>query len=77
MNNLANRLLDLKESISSKKEQKIKLEGKLSLLKDQLCQLGCDSVEDAEKKCLELINERSQLQSRIEKELLKIEKIVL
>jgi len=68
-------LLDLKQDIDNAKIEKAELEGKLSLLKDQLhSQFSCKSVAEAKKKEGEKQEKIKELEEQIEKDTEELEK---
>lgn len=67
------KLEKMQDVIENAKKDKARLEGKLEQLMDSLKKLGCDSYEAGEKKSIELEDEITELQNKLQTELEKLE----
>lgn len=74
---LANRLIQMKNDIDDAKEKRSRLEGKQDSLMGKLkSDFDCDSLDKAKKKENQLQKQYEKLESQLEKELDKIESIL-
>jgi|15BtaG_2_1085339.scaffolds.fasta_scaffold00188_32 hypothetical protein len=75
--NIANDLADLKSRIESNKTKKIKLEGQKDQCYDYLKeQFSCNNLEEGLEKLKEFEEKASNLEKKIEKNILKINNIL-
>ena len=71
--NTEERLMQIKQSIESAKKNKATYEGKLAVQMDRLKDLGCKSIEDAEKRLKKLQTEIDALEEEVETSMKKFE----
>lgn len=72
---LANRLLKIQEKIKDVKEEKIILETKLHSVSERLKEIGCDTIEQAQKKIEKLEEDITMLQKEINSGIDELEEI--
>lgn len=66
-------LLDLKKQIDSAKQRQAELTGKKKALMEQLAELGCKSVAEADKRIAQLQKQIEKLEEEKEKGIKEIE----
>ncbi len=67
------KLLNLKKKIEDAKTERAQFEGKLSLLYERLKELGCKSVENAEKQIKILKEEAAKLEMEVQNRIKEFE----
>jgi hypothetical protein len=73
MESSAEKLIKLKQKLDEAKENKVRIEGQLTLLTGEMNQFNCSSIEELEKKLKEYENIIIEKQTALEKGIEELE----